>query len=173
MGVFAGRRVWIILLIASLLANGVLAGVLIQRKVNEARVEAPAERVLVRGPFNPRAFIAALPEDRQEAARRDLREGLRDVRPLFRQSFEARRRANQAMAAAEFDPDAVLASMAEFRALRAEIDAAGEQVILAIVADLDAETRAAALEAAYGPRGRDRRGWRGRERREGRDAPEE
>ncbi len=171
MGLFAGRRVWIALLIASLLANGVLAGVLMQRKVNEARVELPAERVLMRGPFNPRAFIAALPEDRQEAARHELREGLRNVRPLLRQSFEARRRANQAMAAAEFDPDAVLIAMAEFRTLRAEIDESGEQVILAIVADLDPEARAAALEAAYSVRGREGRGM-GRHMRRGMERPE-
>lgn len=163
MGWIAGRRLWIALLIVSLLANGVLAGVLIQRKVSEARVEAPAERVLMHGgPFNPRAFIASLPEERQEAARLQLREGLREMRPLLRESFEARRRANEAMAAADFDAGAVLSAMAEFRQARARIDAAGEEVILAIVADLDAPTRAAALEAAYGPRHREMHGPRGR-----------
>lgn len=163
MSFFAGRTVWIALLLASLLANGVLAGILVQRKVASEVTQPGRDRTDLRGSFNPRAFVAALPEDRQEAARRELRDGLRALRPLMRASFDARRRANEAMGSAEFDADAVLAAMAEFRAARAQVEAQAEQVLLDIVADLDPEARRIALEAAYAPR--EGRGMRGRDQR--------
>lgn len=161
MGFFAGRKVWIALLLASLLANGVLGGILVQRKVAAESVEPADDRVLLRSTFNPRAFVAALPEDRQDAARRELREGLRGIRPLVRESFDARRRANEAMVSSDFSSDDVLSAMAEFRAARARVDAAAEQVLMNIVADLDPEARRTALEAAYGPH--EGRGMRGRD----------
>lgn len=155
MGWVKGRRVWIALLVVSLGVNGLLGGML----ARDALVPAPAVheggRVMTgSGGFNPRAFIAALPEDRQEAARTELREGLGELRPLFSEMVARRREMNALMRAESFDETALLASMAEIRAVRARIDAGGEAVILAIVADLDPQTRQAALEAAYSPYGR-------------------
>lgn len=153
MGWFAGRRFWIVLLVVSLGVNGVLAGILAQRALTPAApVQETGRYMPGSGGFNPRAFIAALPEDRQEAARVQLREGLRGMRPLFGEMMASRREMNRLLRAEEFDEAAMLAAMAQMRATRARLDASGEAIILDIVADLDPDTRRAALEAAYSPR---------------------
>lgn len=163
MGWFEGRGFWIALLVMSLGVNGVLAGVLAQRALTPAAsVQETGRYMPGSGGFNPRAFIRALPEERQDSARRELREGLRELRPLFGELIARRRDMNALLHAEDFDEAAMLAAMAEIRSVRGRLDAGGEAVILAIVADLDAEARAAALEAAYtrrtGRRGAGRRG---------------
>lgn len=161
---FEGRRFWIALLVISLGVNGVLAGILAQRTLTPAAsVQETGRYMPGSGGFNPRAFIAALPEDRQDSARTELREGLRELRPLFGELMARRREMNALLRAEDFDETAMLAAMADIRAVRGRLDAGGEAVILAIVADLDADARAAALEAAYTPR----TGRRGPGRREG------
>lgn len=163
---FEGRRFWIALLVVSLGANGVLAGILAQRALAPASTAQETGRHLVgSGGFNPRAFIAALPEERRDGARSELREGLRELRPLFGEMIERRREMNALLRADDFDEAALLALTADIRAIRARLDAGGEEVLLNIVSDLDPEVRRAALEAAYAPRGRGMR--RGGERRDG------
>ncbi|GGH00112.1 hypothetical protein GCM10007420_15030 [Glycocaulis albus] len=150
-----GRRFWIALLVVSLGVNGVLAGILAQRTLAPAST-AREGGAYVHGSsgFNPRAFVAALPEERREAARSELRAGLRELRPLFGEMIARRREMNALLRAEELDEAAMLALTAEIRALRVQLDAAGEAVILGIVSDLEPEARGAALEAAYSPRGR-------------------
>lgn len=157
-----GRRVWIGLLVLSLGANGVLAGIIAQRALTPPPAAHEGGRfIATAGAFNPRAFIAALPEERQESARDELREGLRALRPLFGEMVARRREMNALLRAETFDEAALLAAMADIRAVRARIDAGGEAVLLSIVADLDPDARRAALEAAYAPRVRGRAGRRG------------
>ncbi|AZU04571.1 integral membrane protein [Glycocaulis alkaliphilus] len=160
---FEGRRFWIALLVVSLGANGVLAGILAQRALTPAgAVHEAGGHMPGGGGFNPRAFIAALPEERRETASAELREGLRELRPLFGEMIARRREMNALLRAEAFDETAMLALTADIRALRSQLDAAGEEVILGIVSDLEPEARRAALEAAYAPGGRGMR--RGGER---------
>ena len=154
------------LLAASLLINGVMAGIVIERGL-DGPGELPRherEGAFLRGPFNPRAFIEALPEDRREEARESLRESLPEMRPLFREAGQARRAVEDAMTASDFDADQVAAALGEARAARDAIEAQGERTVLEIVAGLDPEDREAALRAAYfSPRWErrgDRRGGR-------------
>jgi uncharacterized membrane protein len=165
---FEGRRFWIALLVISLAVNGVLAGILAQRMLTPPAAIQSAERpMMAGGGFNPWAFIEALPEERRDAARVELREGLRELRPLFREMIAHRREMNALLHAETFDEAELLAVMAQIRAVRARIDAGGEAVILAIVSELEPDARRAALEAAYGSSGRRMR--RGGPRPEGGD----
>ena len=151
---FEGRRFWIVLLVVSLGANGVLAGIVARGAfVSASAGEESARPAIARGRFSPRSFVAALPEERRSSARRELREGLRELRPLFSELIGQRRELNALLRAETFDEAAVLAVMAQIRATRARIDAGGEAVIVDIVSDLDPEVRSRALEAAYGSRG--------------------
>ena len=93
------------------------------------------------------------PEDRRASARNELRNGLRELRPLFSELIGQRRELNALLRAETFDEAAVLEVMAEIRAIRARLDAGGEAIIVDIVSDLDPEVRSRALEAAYGSGG--------------------
>ena len=59
---FEGRRFWIALLVVSLGANGVLAGIVARGAFVSASAGEERERpAIARGRFSPRSFIAALP----------------------------------------------------------------------------------------------------------------
>lgn len=154
------------LLAASLLVNGVMAGIVIERGLDrpEERPRHERDGAVLRGPFNPRAFIEALPEDRREEARAALRDSLPEMRPLFREAGQARRAVDAAMTASDFDAEAVAAALDEARAARDAIESRGERTVLEIVSSLDPDDREAALRAAYFT---PRRGRSGDRRRDG------
>ncbi|WP_300526900.1 periplasmic heavy metal sensor [Maricaulis sp.] len=145
---------WIIALIASVLINGALIGFLIQREVAPStetveRAAGPERDAGPRG-FNVRRFIAALPpEDRREARRR-MREEAPRSRALMRESHMARRQAEMAMIAEPFDAEAAQAALANMRTSRHAVEAHIEGVLIELVADLDADTRARVLREARG-----------------------
>ena len=147
------NTLWIVLLLASVLANGVLAGVLIQRTGGpDAPISAAPESFNPAGRFHPRDFLSALPKERQGEAREALRAGLREAAPLRRAARRARRNAIRLLAAEPFDPEAAARALADTRAARAAVDAHAEAVILSIVADLPEAERRAALRAAWSGR---------------------
>lgn len=167
---------WIIALLVSVLANGALAGFLIHRTADgpdwrprHAHDDGPhheRRRGGRGGPadgFDMRSFLFALPDEARDEARTRLRAGLEDMRPHFEANREARQRLEALLVAETLDPEAVSAELAEMRAAREVLELNLERVVLDIVADLDPEVRAAAIEAGRGSwhRRRHRDGPRG------------
>ena len=133
--------IWIALLVLSVLVNGILIGVLIQRGAGPGFEPHARHGEMHRpGRFHPEAFLAALPEETRERARERLREGRRDMLPLMREAARARREAARALSADPFDAEAAASALAEARAARAAMEARGEAVLLSIVEDLDPQT---------------------------------
>lgn len=145
---------WLGLLLISVLANGVMGGVLIQRAAAPEAddVLRPGVELNVRQNFNPRAFMAALPETHRSDARAVLREGLREARPLFRDAVQARIDAQEALIVEPFDPEAIAEALVAARAAQSALEAHAERVLLSIAADLPADVRIEAINAAYGGR---------------------
>ena len=87
----------------------------------------------------------------------------REMRARFEATRLAQADARRAVLDEPYDPEAVQAAFDHLRATRMTMESAVEAVVLDIVADLDAETRMAAIEAGRerphrrGPR-RERRG---------------
>ncbi len=154
-------------LLVSVLINGVLGGVLIQRAAHGPVERAGTEETL-RGPagrFRPAVFLQALPADVRGAARAQLREGARELRPMARAAVRARRDALATLQAEPFNAEAAAEAMSQARAARAALEAHTERVVLEIVGPLTAQERREALRAAWGAgarRGplRERRGER-------------
>lgn len=140
-------NVWIVLLLVSVLANGVLIGAGARTWFSE---EATREEILEarRGGFQLRAFVEALPEDQRLAAREQARLARREFRGLVREVALTRRAAAEAMLADPFDQQAAADALAQARGARAALERATETRILEIAAGLEPEERRAAFEAA-------------------------
>lgn len=149
-------NIWIVLLLASVLLNGVLIGAAARDGFGTAAAPEAQDRgeraVGPRGRFDLRGFVEALPED----VRADTRARFDAVRPqlrgLGRDAYQARRAAMAALGADEFQVEAAATALGDARRARNELEAATERVVLEAVADLDADTRREALRAALGPR---------------------
>ncbi len=160
-------NIWIVLLLVSVLANGVLIGAGARTWLSP-KTEVSERTEPRRGGFQLRAFVDALPEDQRRAARAQAEEGRREIRALIFEAAEARREAAQLLLAEPFDPDAAMEALDRARQARQEIERATERRILQIAAELSPEDRRAAFTAAMtlpdrrGPRGPDGRGPGGR-----------
>lgn len=156
-------NVWIVLLIASVLLNGVLIGAGARHWFAPARepaAQAPVSGpVMMRGHFSMRAFMRALPEAQRAEARERFESARTDMRTLGREAMTARRTASEALRAQPFDAEAASQAMAEARAARARMEARSEALILEILDTMEPEAREAVLEEAFAPRERSRR-WR-------------
>ena len=150
-------NIWIVLLLGSVLLNGVLIGAAARDGFGAAGAEGSerSERTGRGGPrggFDLRGFVEALPED----VRADTRTRFDAVRPelrgLGRDAYRARRSALEALGAEGFQVETAAMARGEARQARNAFEAATERVVLEAVADLDAETRSEALRAALGPR---------------------
>jgi uncharacterized membrane protein len=140
-------NVWIVLLLVSVLANGVLIGAGARSWFGD---KAAREEILEarRGGFQLRAFVEALPEDERRAARAQAREARQELRGLIRDVALTRRAAAEAMLAEPFDQDAAAEALAQAREARAALERATETRILEIAAGLEPEERRAAFESA-------------------------
>ncbi|WP_270375244.1 periplasmic heavy metal sensor [Marinicauda sp. Alg238-R41] len=147
-------NLWVGLLVVSVLANGILIGVLLQRGFEQpgAREDRALETVLGPGRFNPRAFYEALPEEGRAAARERMMEGRGEIRPLLREAGAARREAAAAILAEPFDTERAAEALRRARETRAAVEAQGERVLLDIVEGLDPQTRSEVLAEAYSGR---------------------
>jgi uncharacterized membrane protein len=160
-------NIWIILLLVSVLLNGVLLGAGARSWfAPEASLEA-RETVRPGGGFQLRAFVAALPAEERRAARQRLESTRRELGGLVREAARSRRAAAQALLADPFDPEAAEAALDRSREARAALEDATETLILEIAADLEPEERQAAFSAAMRVPPFDRRGAGMRERRPG------
>jgi len=157
---------WVVALLLSILANGVMLGVVLQATTDGPRAgshhmrgDGPPSRRGGDG-FNFRAFIGALPDDARDDARTLLDAQREDLRALFRQTREAQIAAQDAVAAEPYDPDRVRRAFDELRDARMAMEEAVEAIILDVVADLSPEDRMRAIEAGRAPPPRHRRGGR-------------
>jgi uncharacterized membrane protein len=156
-------NIWVVLLLASVLLNGVLIGAAARDGFGAAAPEArePGERAgrgQPRGGFDLRGFVEALPEDARTDTRTRFNAARPELRGLGRDASRARRGALEALGAEVFQVEAAATALGEARQARNELEAATERVVLEAVADLDAETRREALRAALGPRAMRRAG---------------
>ncbi|WP_304072878.1 periplasmic heavy metal sensor [Maricaulis maris] len=166
---------WIIALVGSVLINGALAGYVVHRTADGPRwqMPSPETREVGRraGPgsrqgFDLRSFVDALPDEARAEARARLRDAFLDMRGPGRDAMDVRRELDALLVAEEFDAEAVADAMARMHASQRAIEMQIETIVLDVVAGLDAETRAAALQA-----GRERIGRRGPPRDRRREGP--
>ncbi len=153
---------WIIALLVSVLVNGARAGFVIHRTADgpdwrlrhdhdgahhDRRRGGPG------GPadgFDMRSFLFALPEQARDEARTRLRAGFEEMRPLMADSRESRSRLETLLVAETLDQDAIADELAAMREVRLALELHLEAVVLDIIADMEPEVRAAAIEAGRG-----------------------
>jgi uncharacterized membrane protein len=164
---------WIVALLISLTANGVMTGIVLHRVVGSPHVtevmphaDHPPHRRRAEGGrtggFNVRAFVRHLPEEQRALARQRFQAERGRFRELMLDARAAQAEAEAAMLSEPYDPDAVAEALDTLRARRFAIEAAMEDVVLELVADLPPEARRTALAAGRRPPGRDGRHGRRR-----------
>lgn len=141
-------NIWIVLLLVSVLINGVLIGAGArtwlasdQAGIAERTVEPP------RG-FDLRAFIGALPEDARVQARRMAMAERRALAEELGAMRRARRAAHRALIAEPFDPETAQQALDDAREARMVVDRRTEALILTIAAELSEDDRRQALSVA-------------------------
>ena len=168
---------WIIALLISLTANGVMTGLVLHQVVGAPRIDNVLPQDDFRPPppgdgreggrgFNIRAFIRNLPDEQREIARARFDAERENIHGLTRDARDAQWEAEQAMRATPYDAAEVAAALSELRARRFAIESAFEAIVLDVIADLPTEQRLRAMEAGRrgpppGPRGRRGEGRRG------------
>jgi uncharacterized membrane protein len=155
---------WIIALIISLMANGIMTGLVLHQLVGRPHISEilPHERPPYppdghgerrEGGFNVRAFVRNLPDSQREIARARFDAERETIRALMFEARDAQIAAQTAMAATPYDPDAVAEALNELRATRFEIEELFEAIVLEMVADLPPDQRMQAMQAGRrGPR---------------------
>ncbi|WP_421786057.1 periplasmic heavy metal sensor [Hyphobacterium sp.] len=155
---------WIVALLISLTANGVMTGIVLHRVVGSPHVSdvvphggerlhpGPPEPGRAGG-FNVRAFLRSLPEAQRAQARQRFAAERERFRDLMVDVRDAQRNAEAAMLADPYDPEAAAGALDTLRSRRFAIEAAMEDIILELVADLPPEQRMAALAAGRRPPG--------------------
>lgn len=143
-------------LIASLLVNALLIGLLIggglgQRKGGGPPSSMPGdEQALIRG------IDRALPEDERQMVREAFRQGFADSRQERLRVQAARANLGRLMSADPYDEAAVRAAFGELRAADAVMKARLQDVLTEQFGALSAEQRQTIIESLSRPRMRDR-----------------
>ena len=146
----SGLNLWMALLIGSVLLNGVLLGVTLQRSFSpSAPSHVRSETVASPGRFNGPAFIQALPEDVREDARERLRQSRSVLGGLMRTAVQTRVEAMTLMQSETATEEDILQALQRARQARNEVEARGEIFVMEIIAGLEPEDRVRALNAAY------------------------
>lgn len=174
---------WIIALLISLTANGVMTGLVLHQVIGGPRVDSiqPGdsyqprhrnERRYSGGRFSIRAFMHNLPDEQRAIVRQRFSEERADIRQLMMEARAAQLAAEQMLSATPYDAEAVAGALNHLRERRFEIESAFEAIVLDVVADLPAEERLQALEAGRRGLPRHRRGrntgeWQGPPARDG------
>ncbi|WP_421792222.1 periplasmic heavy metal sensor [Hyphobacterium sp.] len=153
---------WIIALLISLTANGVMTGLVLHQLAgaprlgdvvsrDEMRPPPPRSRGMRTGGFNIRGFLRNLPPEHREMARQRFDAERETVRALMLAGREAQLEAEAALLANPYDAEAAATALDNLRQRRFEIESAVEDIVLDLVADLPAEERIRALEAGRRP----------------------
>ncbi len=156
-------NIWLVLLIISVLLNGVLIGASARTWLGSPE-PAAAHQDRSSGPraaFSMRTFVRALPDDQRAEVRARFEAAGPELRELGREAWRARQQAQEALRAEPFDATAARTATADARAARARFEARSEAVILDALADMDEETRTRVIDATFAPGDRPRRGRRG------------
>lgn len=163
---------WLIVLLVSVLANGVLLGVLLHRSADGPSWRAGhGERMEMRHSGDRRAgfalhgFVGALPEEVRAEAIARVRGEMSGMGDLMSQAHAARLEVERLLVEDEFDTDAVIAAMDDLNARHREIERRIEAAVLDVLAGLDRETRERAMAAGLERRLHHRRHGRPHERR--------
>lgn len=150
-------NLWIALLLVSVLINGVLIGMVAKRGFDphESQRHDQAEHAerAYAGPFEPRRFLRALPDEYRDEVRQQMRDARPEIEPLFVQVRETRRAVHIAMAAEPFDPVAVTQALDEARQARDHLERRSEAFMLDVAARLPADVRHQVLVEASVRRG--------------------
>lgn len=141
--------VWAIVLIASVLVNGLILGLVVAGAMMNVEVGRGRSQI-GSGPSFP-AFQDRIPEE----ARQEMMDGLRaralEARPLVEEMREASEAAMAALSADPFDEEAARAAFERTRAARAALEAQAHDITISLFANLPPETRES-LAARAGPR---------------------
>jgi len=156
-------NIWIILLIISVLINGVLIGASARTWFAAPTPEATLQDRPSgpRSAFSMRAFMRALPDDSRAEVRARFEAAGPELRELGRSAWRAQEAAFAALRAEPFDPAAARAATAQARDARARFEARSEAVILETLTDMDPQTRARVIDETVARRDRPRRDRRG------------
>jgi len=138
-----------VLLLASLLLNGVFLGLVIG---GQALRGPDRDAPRVTAPFALRAFIEAAPEPLRDELRAQARGELVSARRLMRQRRDAEARVWRILMAEEFDRAAAERALEDMRGARMAVDRKGQDVMLDMLERMDTETRRAALRAGFNQR---------------------
>jgi len=146
-------NIWIALLLASVLLNGLLIGSSAHRWFNDdgpsrASIRADAANAESVKGFEPRSFFRAVPEE----YRRELFEhmaGSRDeVYALMRELGDKRRAVRDVLTTEPYDPEAAAQALVEAREARARLEQRTEALILDAASILPADVRRDAFDRA-------------------------
>lgn len=149
---------WIIALLISLTANGVMTGLVLHQLVGGPRIETvlpheghrPPPRGEWRGEgrgFNVRAFMHNLPDEQREIARQRFEQDREAIRQLMMDARAAQLAAEQALSATPYDSVEAADALNQLRERRFAIESAFEAIVLDVVADMPPEQRLQALAA--------------------------
>lgn len=163
-------NIWIALLLASVLLNGVLIGASAHRWFNDdapsrASIRADADDAASVKGFEPRSFFRAVPEDYRRELFEQMADSRDEVYALMRDLGDKRRAVRDVLTSEPFDPEAAAQALSEARDARARLEQRTEALILEAAETLPADVRRAAFERALTRRDRGDRGDR-RERRD-------
>lgn len=167
---------WIIALLISLTANGIMTGLVLHQVIGGPRIEniQPGDSYQPRHRnerrhggrgFSIRTFMHNLPDEQRAIARQRFSEEREDIRQLMMEAREAQLAAEQALSAMPYDAEAAAEALNHLRERRFAIESAFEAIVLDVVADLPPGDRLQALEAGRRGLPRHRRGRNADERR--------
>lgn len=145
-------NLWVVLLLVSVLINGVLIGMAAKRgleadhKAHHATTDH-TQRVRP-GAFDPRRFLRALPEEYRAEVREQMRAARPEISSLYEDVRQSRAAVQEAMAAEPFDAVAVTQALDAARAARDRLERRGEAFMLEVAAGLPVEIRHQALVEA-------------------------
>lgn len=156
-------NIWIALLLASVLLNGVLIGASAHRWFNDdgpsrASIRADADDAASVKGFEPRSFFRAVPEEYRSELFEQMADSRDEVYALMRDLGDKRRAVRDVLTSEPFDPEAATQALSEARDARARLEQRTEALILEAAETLPADVRRAAFERALTRRDRgDRR----------------
>ena len=134
--------VWMILLIVSVLLNGVILGA-----VAAGGLHLGQSRLAPGVQFRVAPLAGGFPDSVRGDFLERLRRTARETRPLMREAREANDQVMEALAADPFDADAARAAFARSAAVRAALEQRAQETTLDVFADLPADVRRRMVEA--------------------------
>ena len=146
-------NIWIALLLASVLLNGLLIGSSAHRWFHDdgpsrAAIRADAaDAASVKG-FEPRSFFRAVPEEYRQELFEHMAGSREEVYALMRDLGEKRRAVRDVLTSEPYNPEAAAEALTEAREARARLEQRTEALILDAAGILPDDVRRAAFDRA-------------------------